>query len=255
MNMTDRFAPALTACLLIFAMATNTVRASDWNLEGTSLLVFTKTASFRHSSIGAGKTLLSQLAELHGFEAVFSEESEDFNNGSLDRFDAVVFLNTTGDVLNLDQQAAMERYVRGGGGYVGVHAAADTERDGSWPWYIALVGAAFDGHPILPSNVQEARLRIVPPAQPSTSHLEQEFNFTDEWYDFRDVSNQTRALLYIDRDSYWGSDHSGFTPIAWKQEFDGGRSFYTNMGHREETYANEDFIRHLLRGIEYATGK
>lgn len=233
----------------------NQAESREWQLAGVRILVFSKTEGFRHWSIKAGKSLLANLADEHAFTAAFSEDSGDFTDESLGQFDAVLFLNTTGDVLNLDQQAAMERYIRGGGGYVGVHAATDTERDGSWPWYIALVGAAFDGHPILPSNVQEARLRVAQPATRSTGHFQQEFDFTDEWYDFSDLSNQIEPLLEIDRDSYWGSDHSGWGSIAWRQEYDGGRSFYTAMGHRKQTFTNQDFIAHLLGGIEYACAR
>lgn len=231
------------------------VESLEWQLAGVRILVFSKTEGFRHSSIKAGKSLLARLADEHAFTVEFSEDSGGFTDKSLAQFDAIVFLNTTGDVLNLDQQAAMERYIRGGGGYVGVHAAADTERDGSWPWYIALVGAAFDGHPLLPSNVQEARLRVAGPVERSTTHFQQAFDFKDEWYDFSDLSTHIQPLLEIDRDSYWGSDHEGWGSISWQQEYDGGRSFYTAMGHRKQTFANEDFIAHLLGGIEYACAR
>ena len=183
-------------------------------LAPARILVFSKTASFRHGSIGAGKALFSRLATEHGFAVEFTESQGLFSDRSLDPFDAIVFPNTTGDVLDDRRQRAMERFIQSGRGYIGIHAAADTERDGAWPWYIRLVGGAFAGHPGDPSHIQRARLHVAPPSDPSTEHFPAIFDFVDEWYDFASLRVQTQTLLHIDRDSYPGSQHSGLTKIA-----------------------------------------
>ena len=232
----------------------NEATLTESPLVGARILVFSKTAAFRHGSIGAGRALFSRLATEHGFAVEFTESQGLFSDRFLDPFDAIVFLNTTGDVLDDRRQRAMERFIQSGRGYIGIHAAADTERDDAWPWYIRLVGGAFAGHPGDPSHIQRARLHVAPPSDPSTEHFPAIFDFVDEWYDFASLRVQTQTLLHIDRDSYPGSQHSGLTKIAWQQEFDGGRAFYTTMGHRDETYSDEGFIKHLLGGIEFAVG-
>jgi hypothetical protein len=150
----------------------------------TRVLVFSKTAGFRHGSIPDGIACFSELAERDGFTVTATEDAAEFNAANLKNYDAVVFLNTTGDVLNDEQQAAFEAWYRDGGAFLGVHSAADTEFD--WPWYGRLVGARFQGHP----QIQPARMIIGRPDHPAVSHLGGYPHFdtwtrTDEWYDFR----------------------------------------------------------------------
>jgi len=121
------------------------------------VLVFSKTAAFRHQSIGAGKKALSKMATEKGFGVSFTEDASQFKESNLKKYNAVVFLNTTGDILDADQQSAFERYIQAGGGYVGIHAASDTEYE--WPWYGALAGAWFLDHP-MPDNVQKGKFIV-----------------------------------------------------------------------------------------------
>ncbi|OEV04153.1 ThuA domain-containing protein [Streptomyces oceani] len=217
--------------------------------EDPRILVFSKTEGFRHDSIPDGITALTELGDEHGFTVDATEDAGRFTTKNLERYATVVFLSTTGDVLNAQQQRAFEDYVQEGGGYVGVHAAADTEYD--WPFYGELAGAYFDSHP----PVQPATVRVEDHAHPATAHLPHEWQRTDEWYNYRsNPRDRARVLASLDEDSYTGGTMDGDHPIAWCQEYEGGRAFYTGSGHTKESFADDAFRQHLLGGVRYATG-
>ena len=174
----------------------------------------------------------------------------------------MVFLSTTGNVLDAAQQAAFERYIRAGGNFVGVHAAADTEYD--WPFYGGLVGAYFKSHPIVP-HVQTATVRVADRRHPSTRHLPDHWVRADEWYDYRaNPRGNVHVLATLDERTYrstippappgfggqMGADH----PIAWCHRYQGGRSWYTGGGHTDASYGEPAFRKHLLGGIRWAAG-
>ena len=214
------------------------------------VLAFTKTAAFRHDSIPAAVRALRELGTANGIAVDATEDASVFDDAGLARYDAVIFLLTTGDVLDGAQQSAFERYVRGGGGYAGVHSAADTEYD--WPWYGELVGAYFRNHP----PVQRAAVDVLA-REASTARLPRRWVRTDEWYSFRSSpSARVRVLARLDESSYdsggtaMGADH----PIAWAHEMGKGRAWYTGGGHTSEAYAEPLFRAHLLGGILYAAG-
>jgi type 1 glutamine amidotransferase len=217
--------------------------------EAARVLVFSRTDGFRHSSIPAGVAAVRGLGTAHGFAVEATEDASVFTPEGLSSYDVVLFLSTTENVLDEPQQAAMEQFIRGGGGFVGVHAAADTEYD--WAWYGRLVGGYFMSHP----RVQEATLDVVQPDDPAVAHLPERWTRTDEWYDFKELNPDVTVLMTIDADSYEGSRMGAYHPMAWKHEYDGGRAFYTGLGHTEATYADPQFLRHLLGGIEYAAGR
>jgi cytochrome c len=217
------------------------------------VLVFTKTSGFRHDSIPKGVALIRSLGTSHGFDVDSTGDASRFTRKTLAGYRVVVFLNTTGDVLNRRQQAALEGYVRNGGGWVGVHSAADTEY--GWPFYGTLLGggAWFVSHP----EIQAATIDVERATHPSTSHLPATFSFTDEWYNFRrSPRGSVRVLLSIDETSYEpGSGAMGDHPIAWFHLVNKGRGWYTNLGHRPETYDDPTFALHLLGGIGWAAGR
>ncbi len=216
-----------------------------------NVLVFSKTTAFRHQSIDAGKTALAKMAKEKGFGVSFTEDAENFNELNLKKYNAVVFLNTTGDVLNNEQQSTFERYIQAGGGYVGIHAATDCEYD--WSWYGKLAGAFFLDHPSTPSNVQKGKYFITQKNE-FTTGMPEEFERTDEFYSFKDISPKINVVLKIDEKSYVGGKNGDNHPMSWYQAFDGGRSFYTAMGHTNETFSEPLFLNHLWAGIKYATG-
>ncbi|MDF4252623.1 ThuA domain-containing protein [Streptomyces sp. WMMB303] len=214
-----------------------------------SVLVFSKTAGYRHESIPDGIAAVRELGAEHGFTVDATENAAAFTPKKLARYDAVVFLSTTGDVLGPRQQAAFEEYIGDGGGYVGVHAAADTEYD--WEWYGGLAGAYFASHPA----IQPATVRIEDRAHPATAQLGADWERTDEWYNYRsDPRAHARILASLDEDSYTGGTMGEDHPLAWCQEYTGGRAFYTGAGHTRESWADPAFRAHLLGGIRYATG-
>jgi type 1 glutamine amidotransferase len=211
------------------------------------VLVFSKTQGFRHDSISGGIAAVRQLGESNGFAVDATEDPAQFTRERLNSYRVVIFLSTTGDVLNADQEEAFKNFIRAGGGFVGVHSAADTEY--SWPWYGQLLGAWFLSHPPL----QDATLRVIDSQHPSTRDLPSQWRRFDEWYDFQShPGDVAHVLLSVDEASYQGGRMGSSHPISWAQEFDGGRSWYTAMGHTAETYADHTFRLHLLGGIRWA---
>jgi type 1 glutamine amidotransferase len=213
------------------------------------VLVFSKTAGFRHDSIAVGIQAIRDLGAANEFTVTATENGAAFTTANLAQYEAIVFLSTTGDVLDGGQQAAFESYIRSGGGFVGVHAAADTEYD--WPFYGEVVGAYFDSHP----HIQRATIRVEDRTHPATSHLGPTWQRTDEWYNYKtNVRSTARVLATLDESTYSGGTMAGDHPTAWCKTVQGGRSFYTGSGHTRETYADPDFRAHLLGGIKYAAG-
>ncbi|WP_399141629.1 ThuA domain-containing protein [Streptomyces sp. NBUA17] len=217
---------------------------------GKKVLVFSKTAGFRHDSIPEGIAALKELGTPAGIQVTATEEAGQFTTNNLAKYDAVAFLSTTGDVLDADQQTAFENYIKNGGGYMGIHAAADTEYD--WEFYGGLVGAYFDSHPA----IQQATVRVEDHDHPATAHLDDAWERTDELYNYRtNPREQAKVLATLDETTYEGGTMKGDHPIAWCQSYGGGRSFYTGLGHTKESYADEAFRGHLLGGMQYATGQ
>ncbi|MGY0003812.1 lectin [Micromonospora sp. I033] len=240
---------AATAVLATLACTSpaNPAAAADAPYD---VLVFSKTAGFRHDAIPAGIQAIRDLGAANSFTVTATEDAAQFTTANLARYEAVVFLNTTGDVLNATQQAAFEAYVGAGGGYVGVHAAADTEYD--WPFYGNLVGAWFASHPA----IQPATVKVEDRGHAATAHLPQTWNRTDEWYNYRTNARSTaHVLATLDESSYSGGSMGGDHPHAWCKAYAGGRSFYTGGGHTQASYAEPAFRAHLLGGIRYAAGR
>ncbi|MFJ8759044.1 ThuA domain-containing protein [Streptomyces cyaneofuscatus] len=211
------------------------------------VLVFSKTAGFRHDSIPAGIAALRQLGAANNFTVTATEDAAAFTPANLTGYEAVVFLSTTGDVLNAAQQTAFEGYIEAGGGYVGIHAAADTEYD--WTWYGGLAGALFKSHP----HIQPATVKVEDRAHDATAHLGPTWQRTDEWYDYRtNPRSSAHVLASLDESTYSGGTMGGDHPIAWCKDYRGGRAFYTGGGHTQESYADSAFRRHLLGGIRWA---
>jgi type 1 glutamine amidotransferase len=214
-----------------------------------SVLVFSKTAGFRHDSIPAGIAAIRQLGATRGFSVDASEDASSFSDESLAKYKAVVFLSTTGDVLNPAQEAAFERFIRRGGGFVGVHSASDTEYD--WPFYGALVGAYFAGHP----DIQNATVQIEDGTHPAASQLPRPWTRRDEWYNFRQNPRaRVNVMATLDERTYTGGTMAPDHPIVWSHTYEGGRSFYTALGHTQESFSETAFVDHLGRAILWAAG-
>lgn len=209
------------------------------------LLVWTRTADYRHDSIPAG---VAALRSLGCFEIDHSEDPAALE-APLDRYAAVVFLSTSGEVLTPAGRARLAAYVEGGGGFVGVHAAACTEY--TWPYYGDLLGARFARHPAY----QPGRVLVEDRDHPATRHLPAVWQFTDEWYDFRaNPRGAVRVLAAGDESSYEGGGMGGDHPLVWCREQGAGRVFYTALGHAAEAYQDPAFRAHLRGGIAWAAG-
>ena len=215
-----------------------------------SALVFSKTEGFRHASIGAGKQAFLDLGEKHGFRVDTTEDASLFTQENLQQYNLVIFLSTTGDVLNAEQQTELERFMKAGGSWMGVHAAADTEYN--WPWYNELCGAYFLSHP----EHQEATVNVLEPGHKSVAHLQDDtWKRFDEWYNYKNIKEGITPILSVDESTYEGGENGDFHPIAWYRDFENGRSFYTGLGHTEDSYTDPVFVQHLLGGMEYAWGE
>lgn len=209
-----------------------------------ALLVYTRTTDYRHDSIPAG------VAALRGLGAFDVDATEDpaALEAPLDRYAAVVFLSTSGEVLTPAGRQRLTSYVEAGGGFAGVHAAACTEYD--WPYYGELLGARFDRHPAL----QPGRAVVEDGDHPATRHLPAVWHFTDEWYDFRanPRGSGAQVLLRADESSYDGGGMGDDHPLAWCREQGAGRVFYTALGHTAEAYDDPAFRAHLRGGITWS---
>jgi type 1 glutamine amidotransferase len=215
-----------------------------------SVLVFSKTGGFRHDSIDEGIAAIDALGAAHQFQVDTTEDAAMFTDTQLASYQAVIFLNTTGEILDDGQQAAFERFIRAGGGFVGIHSATDTEYD--WFWYHELVGAYFNSHPA----IQPAAIDVVDRQHPSTRGLPLRWERTDEWYNFRSApGTDVTVLATLDETSYSGGAMGASHPIVWYHTYDGGRAWYTALGHTAESYAEPLFLDHLLGGIRWAAGE
>lgn len=219
------------------------------NRSETKILVFTKTAGFEHESIPAGAAALLKLGQENNFRVDTTSNSAKFTEETLQQYHAVVFLNTTGDVLDYRQQADFERFIQAGGGFVGVHAAADTEYD--WPWYGNLVGGYFESHP----EVQKATINLTENNHISTEHLPKQWERIDEWYNYKSLNPEIKVLASLNEGTYDGGKNGEHHPIIWYHDYDGGKAFYTGGGHTNESYQEPDFLKHLLNGILWAAGE
>ena len=239
--------------LLVFTVTilTAVFSFSALSAQTPRVLVFSKTEGFRHASIEAGKAALSKMAAEKGFTADFTEDAAKFVTATLKQYNAVVFLSTTGDVLNGDQQQEFERYIQAGGGYLGIHAAADCEYE--WPWYGRLVGAWFLDHPN-PNNIQQGKFYVVDKNSFATKNMPDSFDRKDEFYSFKQIDPSIHVLVKIDEKSYQGGKNGDNHPMSWYHDFEGGRSFYTNMGHTDETFSEPLFLNHVWAGLHYVMG-
>jgi cytochrome c len=215
------------------------------------VLVFSKTKGWKHTSIPHGIALIQKLGIENGFLVDTTRNAAYFTEDSLKNYQAVVFNCTTGNVLNAKQQAAFERYIQAGGGYLGIHSAADTEYE--WPWYNKLMGAHFANHPLNPGE-RKAVIEVTDKNHPATAALPDKWERTDEWYSYRSFYPGLKVLAYLDENSYDNGTNGASHPIAWYHNFDGGRAFYTGLGHTPESYTEPLFISHLWGGLQYAMG-
>lgn len=233
--------------VLTFLMLVNTYGQH----KQINILVFSKTAGYRHQSIPAGIKLLTKMGDKNNWKVNFSEDSNDFTDEKLSKIDVLVFLSTSGNVLNVAQQKALQKYVANGNGFVGIHSASGTELE--WDWYSAMIGAKFKNHP----KVQTAELMVDTASDhPSIKGFKEVEVFKDEWYNFvNPVAKYVTVLASVDESSYEGQKmNTDKHPISWYHHYDGGRVFYTALGHTVETINDVRFYKHIEGGVLWASG-
>ncbi len=223
-------------------------------------LLVTTTNGWHHESVHSGVLAIQDLAVRNFFEVVLLENPNGFTDQFLKQFQVVIFLNTTGDIFDSAQQKVMERFIQSGKGFVGIHSASDTEYD--WEWYTKLVGRMFHIHPL----IQTAQLNVLDNMFPGLQGFADKKLWTDEWYEFGpEKVPDLKYILAVDENTYdinvqWGNKKGAsmgkIHPVAWYHQFDGGRSFYTALGHLPLVYRDPAFLNHLYAGIYWAaTGK
>jgi type 1 glutamine amidotransferase len=223
-------------------------------------LLVTTTRGWHHESLHSGVIALKEMGVKNFFDVVLWENPAGFTDKFLQDFQVVIFLNTTGDIFDSTQQKVMERFIQSGKGYVGIHSASDTEYD--WDWYTKLVGRMFVIHPL----VQTARLKVLDGKFPGLQGFADGRLWTDEWYQFGpEKVTDLNYILGVDETSYnpkvqWGEKKGEgmgqLHPLAWYHNFDGGRAFYTALGHLPTNFSEPAFLNHLYAGIFWgATGR
>lgn len=214
------------------------------------VLLFYKTEGYWHRSIATGIVLMKDLADDHDFELSKTNDAENFLDEDLQKYKLIVFLNTSGNVFNEEEQEAFKKYIENGGNFFGIHAAADTEMD--WPWFGSLVGGVFKNHP----KIQKARIKVNKPQHPTIKHLPKIWTRTDEWYNYKNLDPGNQVLLVLDEDSYEGGTNGAKHPIAWYKETGfGGVSIYTGVGHTIQSYLEPEFKEHILQCILFGLNR
>ncbi|MGG7665189.1 ThuA domain-containing protein [Dyadobacter sp. BHUBP1] len=225
---------------------------------GKAILIFSKTNGYRHASIEAGVKAIKEAGQKRGWEVVATENGAFFNEICLKSYRAVVFLSPTGDFLTEGQERAFEQYIENGGGYAGIHAAADCEYD--WNWYGTMLGTRFRNHTFLPYPIPKAEIVTEPGSHPAIDGLPARWSKKDEWYNFHgSIRGKAgfQVLLTVDNSTYpalWPKPMRGDHPIAWSRPIGRGRVFYTAIGHNASTYDDPTAMKHIMGGIAWAAG-
>lgn len=211
------------------------------------VLVFSLTKGYHHASIADGIIAIQKLGALNKFNVDTTTDVELFTEDNLKQYKAVIFLSPTGaNIFDDAQKQAIKQYMNNGGGFVGIHAATDCNYE--WEWYGKMVGGFFESHP----KIQEAKLTIVDGNNKIVKGLPKPWLHKDEWYNFKSFNNAVKVLIKVDETSYKGGNMNDNHPISWIQKYDGGKVFYTALGHTKECYNDQLFLGHLLAGIKWA---
>ena len=223
------------------------------------VLVYTKNGKgYVHDNIAASVAAIQKLGATNSFAVDVSNDPVVFTDQNLKRYNALVFDNTNNEIFdNEEQKAAFQRYIRAGGGFVGIHSACGSMRQ--WPWFWEMLGGKFLRHP----KLQPFTVKVKDPKDPSTAHLPASFQWTDEFYFLDNMPDGLHVLLAGDlttlndpaKDKYPGKKFGDEFPLAWRHQFDGGREWYTALGHKPEHYSDPKLAQHILGGILWAMGE
>ncbi len=229
------------------------------------VLIFTKNGlalngkkGYVHKNITSSIKALQDICKLEKIETVASDDASIFTDKNLAQFDAIIFSNANNEVFDTEKQKlAFQKYIRNGGGFIGIHSANAVERD--WPWYWALVGGKFVRH----APHQEFDVVITDANHPSTEFLGKKWTVNDECYYSNNLNPDIHVLLSADlttvkdkkKSEYPNNIFGNYFPLCWSHEFDGGRQWYTALGHDAKTYNDPTFRKHLRGGILWVLSK
>jgi type 1 glutamine amidotransferase len=243
---------ALLALCLGFPALSSSPAIAQGTQAKPRVLVFSHTTGYRHASIETGVAALKALGEREKFETVHTEDPEIFSAAALKDFDAIIFLSSTTDPKKPESEwfqgpkrEAFQNFVRRGGGVVGIHAATDSHYH--WPWYQQLMGAHFARHP---QGTPEGTLEVVDPSHRANQGVDATMRRVDEWYYFDDYNPRMKLLMTLDPASIGEKDVNP-NPVSWAHEFDGGRVFYTAMGHTDESFSDRNVLAHVAGGLAW----
>ncbi|MES2478837.1 MAG: ThuA domain-containing protein [Bacteroidota bacterium] len=208
-------------------------------------MLFTKANGFYHESISSGIEMFQSNGTQWGIELFETDKSSAFTEDNLQQYQLIVFLNNTGNLFSDEERLALQSYIRKGGAILGIHAATDAEYD--WPWYGQMLGARFKDHPA----VQEAICNTILLSHPSVQGMPEQWLHVDEWYNFSSLASDNHTVLTVDENSYIGGSHGAHHPVSWYREFEGGKIFYTAMGHNKESYQEPIFVKHIAGAVEW----
>lgn len=242
--------------LLLGAAAMSGSSAAPAAPKSPRVLLFSHSTGYRHASIEPGIAAIQGLGAREKMTVVPSADPNVFTPEGLRGFDAIVFLSTSTDPKKPESEwfqgarrDALQAFVRGGGGIVGIHAATDSHYH--WPWYGKMIGGYFTSHP---PGTPEGTLKVVDRKHPSTKNVAPSMRRVDEWYYFQDHNPETQTLITLDPASIGQKDVNP-NPVSWAHEFEGGRVFYTAMGHTPETYSDRNFLNHIVGGLRWVMTK
>jgi type 1 glutamine amidotransferase len=223
------------------------------------VLVYQKNGKgFVHDNLAASAAAIRELGKQYGFGVDVSTNSAVFADETLKTYQALIFANSNNEAFeNNEQRTAFQRYIMRGGGFVGIHSSTGSERQ--WAYFQQLQGAKFLRH----SPLQKFTIDVVDRTHPANAHLDSTWTWADECYFFTNLNPGIKVLLAVDTNSLKdpklatapGQKANGVFPLAWYHEFDGGREFYTSLGHKIEYYSDPVFRKHLLGGIRWVMGE
>jgi len=231
--------------------------------EEPRVLVYTRNYTpngkgYVHDNIAASVAMIRQLASTNGFLVDASDNPSVFTPENLKKYRALIFSNANNEAFENDEQReAFKKFIQGGGGFVGIHSASGSERQ--WPYYWQVLGGKFKRHPPL----QPFKIEVLDTKHPATAHLGATWQWEDEFYYLDNLNPRMHVLLAgdvaglkdNDKTNYPGKVFGDLFPLSWCQEFDGGRQFYTALGHKIEYYSDPKFQQHVLGGILWVLGR
>ena len=232
-------------------------------LSGTKppkkILIYTHNGKgYVHDNIAPSVEALKKLCSENGYEAESTADPSVFTTDNLKKIHCIIFSSTNNEAFETEaQKQAFVAYTQNGGGFVGIHSASGSERQ--WPWFWAMLGGKFVRHP----ELQKFTVKVIDKAHPSTNHLGDSWAWEDECYFINQLNPDIHVLLAADLTTikdekkleYPGTTFGDYFPLAWYHQFDGGRQFYTSLGHKAEYYKDEKFLKHLLGGIKWSMGE